>query len=134
MVLDELQIVSNQNLSIEMFLIRLIYLTDSKKKNDFIEKNNLTRPSSAKIDLNFTKEDAIDQIKNITQEKKVKPKIQTEIKGEKQKNFNSFNHLLEICIEKKESKLKYELEKNVNLVKFENLLKFLLMTISIKIL
>ncbi len=118
-VLDELQIVSNQNLSIEMFLIRLIYLTDSKKKNDFIEKNNLTRPSSAKIDLNFTKEDAIDQIKNITQEKKVKPKIQTEIKGEKQKIVNSFNHLLEICSEKKEAKLKYELEKNVNLVKFE---------------
>ena len=34
--------------------------------------------------------------------------------------INSFNDLLKICISKKEMKLKYELEKNVNLVSFEN--------------
>ena len=34
--------------------------------------------------------------------------------------IRSFNELVEICSEKKEMKLKYELEKNVNLVKFEN--------------
>ena len=33
----------------------------------------------------------------------------------------SFNDLIEICNDKKEIKLKYELENNVNLVKFENL-------------
>ena len=32
-VIDELDIVSNQNLSVEMFLIRLIYLKDFKKKD-----------------------------------------------------------------------------------------------------
>ena len=34
--------------------------------------------------------------------------------------ITSFNDLLKICILKKEMKLKYELEKNVNLVSFEN--------------
>jgi DNA polymerase-3 subunit gamma/tau len=34
--------------------------------------------------------------------------------------INSFDDLLEICSSKKENKLKYELEKNVNLVSFED--------------
>ena len=34
--------------------------------------------------------------------------------------INSFDNLLEVCSSKKEIKLKYELEKNVNLVSFEN--------------
>ena len=34
--------------------------------------------------------------------------------------ITSFNDLLKICALKKEMKLKYELEKNVNLVSFEN--------------
>ena len=33
--LDELDIVSNQHLSIEMFLMRLIYLKGPKQKNEF---------------------------------------------------------------------------------------------------
>ena len=33
--------------------------------------------------------------------------------------INSFDELLNICAKKKEIQLKYELEKNVNLVKFE---------------
>ena len=35
-------------------------------------------------------------------------------------NINSFDDLIELCSLKKEIKLKYELEKNVNLVYFEN--------------
>jgi DNA polymerase-3 subunit gamma/tau len=62
---------------------------------------------------------AIDQIKNIAQEKKIKPEIETEIKAIDKSLINSFNDLLDACLEKKEIKLKYELEKNVNLVKFE---------------
>ena len=34
-------------------------------------------------------------------------------------SINSFDELIEICNENKEMKLKYELEKNVNLVNFE---------------
>ena len=65
------------------------------------------------------KNDPVSQIKNITQEKKDKPVRQTEIKSEGKILLDSFDQLLEISSEKKEAKLKYELEKNVNLVSFE---------------
>ena len=61
----------------------------------------------------------INQIKNVAQEEKTKPEVQTEIKAEHKININAFEDLIEICSKKKEIKLKYELEKNVNLVKFE---------------
>jgi DNA polymerase-3 subunit gamma/tau len=62
----------------------------------------------------------INQIKNISQEEKSKPEVQSEIKASQNLIIRSFNDLIEICSNKKEIKLKYELEKNVNLVKFEN--------------
>ena len=61
----------------------------------------------------------INQIKNVSQEEKSKPEVQTEIKADKNFIIKSFNDLIEVCSNKKEIKLKYELEKNVNLVKFE---------------
>ena len=119
--LEELDIVSNQHLSIEMFLIRLMHLSSikSKKTPDLNTDESLESaavPKQTDIE-NVTK--AIDQIKNIAQEKKIKPEIETEIKAIDKSLINSFNDLLDACSEKKEIKLKYELEKNVNLVKFE---------------
>ena len=119
--LEELDIVSNQHLSIEMFLIRLMHLSSIKLKKtpDFNTDESLESaavPKQTDIE-NVTQ--AIDQIKNIAQEKKNKPEIETEIKAIDKSLINSFNDLLDACLEKKEIKLKYELEKNVNLVKFE---------------
>ncbi len=115
--LEELDIVSNQHLSIEMFLIRLMYLQSMKSQKKI-------EPETEKIAINEIEENIssnkiIDQIKNISQEEKNKPQVQTEIKAENKILINSFDDLLLICSEKKEIKLKYELEKNVNLVKFE---------------
>ena len=119
--LEELDIVSNQHLSIEMFLIRLMHLSSVKPKKapDFnTDENSEGTVAQKKTDIeNVTQ--AIDQIKNIAQEKKNKPEIETEIKAIDKSLINSFNDLLDACLEKKEIKLKYELEKNVNLVKFE---------------
>ena len=119
--LEELDIVSNQHLSIEMFLIRLMHLSSikSKKTPDLNTDESLESAAVLKqTDIeNVTQ--AIDQIKNIAQEKKIKPEIETEIKAIDKSLINSFNDLLDACSEKKEIKLKYELEKNVNLVKFE---------------
>ena len=67
-------------------------------------------------DLNH---EAVSQIKNVTQEKKINPEIHTEIKNNQKLSINSFEKLLEISSQKKEIKLKYELEKNVNLVSFD---------------
>ncbi len=119
--LDELDIVSNQNLSIEMFLLRLIHLSGLKPKhqnNDDDTKNEI-ETYQENNSTQIKNKDTINQIKNVAQEKKIKPETQLEINKTKEILINSFSDLINICHVKKEIKLKYELEKNVNLVKFE---------------
>ena len=116
--LEELDIVSNQNLSIEMFLTRLIHLNSLNLKDNFGKEIKIDNSIENKETNNSSK--MINQIKNVSQEEKSKPEVQTEIKANKNFIIKSFNDLIEICSNKKEIKLKYELEKNVNLVKFEN--------------
>ena len=127
--MDELNIVSNQNLSIEMFLIRLLYLKHVKQ-NNILETNNINISDNKLNDQDklFTttndqnlniKNKTISQIKNISQEEKTLPKTQlNEIKGKIE--IKDFDDLINICNQKKEIKLKYELETNVNLVSFED--------------
>ena len=122
--LEELDIVSNQHLSIEMFLIRLMHLssiklnknTDIEQSNDNLDNQTANKENEQKFEDNSR---IINQIKNIAQEEKQKPEVKPEIKAIDKNFINSFDDLLNICTLKKEIKLKYELEKNVNLVKFE---------------
>jgi DNA polymerase-3 subunit gamma/tau len=66
-----------------------------------------------------SKAETVGQMRSISQEKDIK--IKENIKIESQTNpINSFDELLKLCSLKKEIKLKYELEKNVNLVSFES--------------
>ena len=112
--IKETTIVSNSNLLIEMFLIQLIYI---KKKNlkissqEKILKNNQIKKVDVKSVIN---EEAINQIKNIKQEDEKTQKDYIE-------QINNLDDLIKMCIEKKEMKLKYELENNVNLVSFSNM-------------
>ena len=129
--LEELDIVFNQHLSVEMFLIRLIHLKGAKEKNNNInEDSHKTNTDINQTSLLQNKEgddffgikdmaETIGQMKSIAQEKDItlKDKKESEIKVNL---INSFDDLLEICSSKKEIRLKYELEKNVNLVSFEN--------------
>ena len=118
-ILEELDIVSNQNLSIEMFLMRLMHLSSHKPKNDKLEKIDLNKEGEKKDKFSETNIEIVSQIKNVTQEKKTKPLTKEDVKAEEKKTINSFEQLLKVCEETKEIKLKYELEKNVNLVSFE---------------
>ena len=129
--LGELDIVINQNFSIEMFLIRLVYLKGISNFNDIDLKseNYQTKDivsNGKKISDNKDNEGSniknktIGQIKNVIQEKQVIQKSSDNKKNFEEIEINSFNDLLEICIKKKEVKLRYELEHNVNLVNFEN--------------
>ena len=114
--IKEIHIVSNPNLSLEMFLIQLIYI-----KNKFLLKNtDIGHKRTKKIVNNeenlMKKNDLISQIKNIKQ---------TDEKPEKKNNESMINpqsleDIIKICLEKKEMKLKYELENYVNLVSFSN--------------
>jgi DNA polymerase-3 subunit gamma/tau len=122
--LEELDIVSNQHLSIEMFLIRLMHLSSIKlnKNLDQDQSNKISENHSTKEENENNFQDnsrTVNQIKNIAQEEKQKPEAKPEIKTIDKNLINSFDDLLNVCTSKKEIKLKYELEKNVNLVKFE---------------
>jgi DNA polymerase-3 subunit gamma/tau len=116
--LKELEIVTNQNLSIEMFLMRLMYLETNKLNDDNLKKKELTGLGKRDETISSSKTESISQIKNITQEKKIKVESKREVENGPVL-IDSFKTLLEICNQKKEMKLKYELEKNVNLVSFE---------------
>jgi DNA polymerase-3 subunit gamma/tau len=122
--LEELDIVSNQHLSIEMFLIRLMHLSSIKLNKNLdqeVRNDNLDGQTHNKENKQMFEDNSktINQIKNIAQEEKQKPEAKPEIKTIDKNLINSFDELLDICTQKKEIKLKYELEKNVNLVKFE---------------
>jgi len=132
--LEEIEIVSNQHIAMEMFLIRLIHLkeisnfsgvnSDNENINDFninqeIENNNKSKKKTDE-ELFDSKSKTIGQIKNIVQEKKITEK--PILKNEQYTNLQikTFDDLIDACNIYKEIKLKYELETNVNLVSFEN--------------
>ncbi len=137
--LEELNIVSNQNLSIEMFLIRLIHLKKIPKLEELLKnmETSQDKASSNEIETlsnikNEIREDIIrdtnlstDQIKNIIQEKKEildNDKI-SKLLNKKQNLIevvSGFDSLISLCLKHKEMQLKYDLEKNVSLVKFSN--------------
>ena len=59
----------------------------------------------------------VNQIKNIVQQNKSEPKMKSQNVSNEIK-ISSFIDLIDLCNKKKEIKLKYELENNVNLVTF----------------
>ena len=120
--LEEIDIVSNQHLSIEMFLIRLMHLSSVKSENKIenVEAHLKSENFVKNTETELTSK-TINQIKNVAQEEKIKPEVQTEIKAENKININAFEDLIAICSKKKEitfSKLKGQMsvkdkEKNV---------------------
>tara|TARA_B000000460_G_C21512746_1_gene391895 strand:- start:32 stop:1678 length:1647 start_codon:yes stop_codon:yes gene_type:complete len=116
--IEEINIVSNPNLSIEMFLIRLMYLKDFKKidTNDPVEKKVLLESLSEEKKMSSNNK-TVNQIKNIVQQDKSEPKMKSQNVSNEIK-ISSFIDLIDLCNKKKEIKLKYELENNVNLVTF----------------
>ena len=136
-VLDELSIVSSPILSLEMLIVRLVHLKGLPSYEDVLEslkKNNLSQTelnntvindhnNDRKKFLNETNEISKiskDQIKNTTQTKPIlsslNPKnLSKDIFVEK---ISSFEDLILLSSRKKEIQLKYDLEKNVNLIKF----------------
>ncbi len=117
-VLEEINYVSNQNLSIEMFLSRLVYLKGFKKNNiePIQEINETNEDLNKKI---FNKEKFVEQIKNINQEEE--PTLKKKLIDPTNQIFvKNLGDIINLCNFNKEVKLKYELENNVNLVSFSN--------------
>ena len=135
-VLDELSIISNPILSLEMLVIRLVYLKDMPSYESVlasVKKINLkqTDESEKKIDLSIKNEKIVrevneivksskDQIKNMTQTKPILSSKETKnlYENKKLEKILSFEDLIDLSSRKKEIHLKYDLENNVNLIKF----------------
>ena len=136
-VLEELSIVSSPILSLEMLVVRLVHLEGMPSYTDVLEslkKNNssqaevnsnvtIDRENDKKIFSNGTDEIANiskDQIKNTTQTKPILSSLNPKnlpkdiIVGK----ISSFEELILLSARKKEIQLKYDLENNVNLIKF----------------
>ena len=138
-VLEELSIVSSPILSLEMLVVRLVHLEGMPSYTDVLEslkKNNssqaevnsnvtIDRENDKKIFSNGTDEIANiskDQIKNTTQTKPILSSLNPKnlpkdiIVGK----ISSFEELILLSARKKEIQLKYDLENNVNLIKFSD--------------
>ena len=135
--LDELSIVSNPILSLEMLVVRLTHLKEMPSYESILEllkKNNLNQEvenNNATIDLRANKKKfaneenevikiSKDQIKNTAQTKPDLSFSDQEIpaKDVETKKVLSFEDLITLASTKKEIQLKYDLENNVNLIKF----------------
>ena len=130
--IEELNFMPNPFLSFQMLLIRLAHLRNMPdpqsllEEDDFdneIETPNTDSASAIKVDSIVSKT----QIKNTIQEKKeapkAKPETLNEIKETKLETggfvINSFQDLIDLANKQKEIELKFDLERNVRLVKFE---------------
>ena len=132
--LEEVEVVSNQHIAMEMFLIRLMHLKgisnfklaelNNKESNedniDKVLENRTVDNKKNDEDLFNIKNKTIGQIKNIVQEKKQTEKSIFKSSNQTKLLIKDFEDLINLCSSKKEIKLKHELETNVNLVSFEN--------------
>ena len=120
--LEKIEIIKNQHQFVEMFLVRLLYL------KEIVLNKNKTEEKFTK-DLNINKsivenkvqvqQETVNQLKNVDQKEKVvtPPDVKNKIEELKITNFED---LIKLCEDKKELKIKYELENNLRLVSFKD--------------
>ena len=125
--IDDLKIVSNENLSLEMFIMQLLHLKnidEVKEMDDTLNvkpkiQENLQgeKIEDKKVETSFTNKTK-NQLKS-TNQIKTSPLKSSKFQDEKQKiEITSFQNLIELANKYKEIELKYDLERNVKLVSF----------------
>ena len=125
--IDDLKIVSNENLSLEMFIMQLLHLKnidEFKEMDDTLNvkpkiQENLQgeKIEDKKVETSFTNKTK-HQLKS-TNQIKTSPLKSSKFQDEKQKiEITSFQNLIELANKYKEIELKYDLERNVKLVSF----------------
>ena len=125
--IDDLKIVSNENLSLEMFIMQLLHLkniVEAKEMNDTLNvkpkiQENLQgeKIKDKKVETSFNNKTK-NQLKS-TNQIKTSPLKSSKFQDEKQKiEITSFQNLIELANKHKEIELKYDLERNVKLVSF----------------
>ena len=132
--IDELVIVANPILSLEMLVIRLLHLKGMPSYEeilDLLNKKDLGSADENAIDIKQAPKISEESEKNKISKDQIKNTIQTKPEltspnpinldnSIKNENISSFEDLVKISSIKKEVELKYDLERNVNLIKFSD--------------
>ncbi len=125
--IEDLKVVSNENIALEMYLMQLMHakLIDNKNFEKNIEEGSTkTEKISTKeikeveeIDNTKTINFAKNQMKNTDQ---IKTYSEKDVVNNKKFEVRSFADLIYLAEKNKEMELKYDLERNVKLANFEN--------------
>ena len=126
--IDDLRVVGNENLTLQMYVMQLVYLKniDNKKEILNLEEDNKDRSSEnligKKIDEKPMEQNIPNQIKNqLKNTNQIKTNPIKNLSKENQKfqiEINSFQDLIKQANVEKEIELKFDLERNVKLVSF----------------
>ncbi len=126
--IEDLKIISNENLFLEMYVMQLIHLKDINQKNNFTEsegsENKITIETKTeseikKKDLNENISTKItNQLKNTEQLKTNILKEHSSIEENIKNEIRNFKDIINLAEKENEVELKYDLERNVNLVSF----------------
>ena len=128
--IDDLKIVANENLALEMYVMQLIHLKDIEQnsnlsiENDNYENKILNQNLNVDISVNKKEETISTSVKNqLKSTEQIKENfIKNPLLNENTKSsteIKTFQDLVELANKDKEMELKYDLERNVNLVKFD---------------
>jgi len=127
--MDDLKVVGNENLALEMYVMQLVHL----KK--FVQREESSVESYSNEDLSLSKK-IIPSEENEIDDSKIKGLYQNQLKSTDQIKTNpiksqefmyetskhlkikTFEELIQITTKEKEVELKYDLERNVNIVSF----------------
>ena len=129
--LDDLKIVANENLALEMYVMQLIHLKNIEEPQEINIQNNITE------DEKILRKNLIEEENNEISEPKITNPIKNQLKNTDQiktkfskdtilenkkhlrKKIKNFQDLIDFANVEKEIELKYDLERNVKLIKFE---------------
>ena len=123
--LDELVLVSNPLLSLEMLIFRLLHLKEMPSYDDLIN-NTLSHTDTFDVSVKASNKTLNEETElTKTSKDQIKSTIQTKPdlilltpKETNKESIKSFEDLIKLSSKKKEIELKYDLERNVNLIKF----------------
>jgi len=127
--MNDLKIVGNENLALEMYVMQLIHLKNIDQREEILSKpylnneslslNNNISPVVSELGDSDTKSIYKDQLKNTNQIKtNLVKSLNLQSHTLKSLEIKTFEDLIQIITAKKEVELKYDLERNVNLVSF----------------
>ena len=127
--IDDLKILSNEKLTLEMFVMQLMHIKEiNESDKNMIKKESVAEELETLMTTEEKKQDfkskninlnVKNQLKNTEQvksifEKKIEPIIES-----KHEPIKNFQDLVNLALNDKELELKYDLERNVKLVNFE---------------